>query len=175
MNHIFKPFNAIEKVFTFLAMISVFIMACLTTADALGRYFLNRPLRGAFEVTENYLMIFAVYFAFAFAYKGGANVRITFFVSRLSPQANLVINYFVQIFSVLYIAFLFVSATWVNLGRFSKVVVLTQSLSLPIWPAYLIISVALLFVSLLVFLDLWRVKGGNSGLFKQSSDESSGM
>ena len=175
LNNIKKPLDAIERLFTFLAMISVFLMACLTAADAMGRYFLNQPISGAFEVTENYLMIFAVYFALAYAYKGGANIRLTFVVSRLPSGATLVVNYFVQIFSILYIVFLFISATRINLGRFSKVVELTQTLSIPIWPAYLIISVGLLFVSLFVFLDLWQVKRGNSGLFKDSSEESSGM
>jgi len=108
LKNIKKPLDAIERLFTFLAMISVFLMACLTAADAMGRYFLNQPISGAFEVTENYLMIFAVYFALAYAYKGGANIRLTFVVSRLPSGATLVVNYFVQIFSILYIVFLFI-------------------------------------------------------------------
>jgi TRAP-type C4-dicarboxylate transport system permease small subunit len=54
--------------FTFLAMIFAFIMVCLTAADAMGRYFLNKPISGVYEITENYLMIFAIYFALAYAY-----------------------------------------------------------------------------------------------------------
>lgn len=173
MNHTARLLNAIERVFTFLAMISVFIMICLTAADAMGRYFLNRPISGAFEITENYLMIFAIFFALAHAYHEGANVRIMFLVSRLSPQVKLVLNYFVQIFSILFIVFLFVSATRMNLGRLNDVVDLTKTLSIPIWPAYLIISVGLLFLCLLVFLDLWQVKRGQSGLFKEKSSEES--
>ncbi|MFC1863947.1 TRAP transporter small permease [Thermodesulfobacteriota bacterium] len=175
LNNINKPLNVIERLFTFLAMISVFMMACLTAADALGRYFLNQPISGTFEVTENYLMIFAVYFAFAYAYKNGANVRLTFVVSRLPSRATLVINHFVQIFSILYIVFLFISATRINLGRLNNVVELTQTFSIPMWPAYLIISVGLVFVSLFVILDLWQIKKGKSGLFKESSEESSSM
>jgi TRAP-type C4-dicarboxylate transport system permease small subunit len=174
-NPIKKALDAIERVFTVLAMTSVFMMACLTAADAMGRYFLNRPISGAFEVTENYLMVFAVYFAFAYAYKGGANVRITFFVSRLPSKANLVINYFVQIFSIFYVVFLFVSATRLNLGRLDDVVELTQTFSIPVWPAYLIISLGLLFMGVFVLLDLRQVRKGKSGLFRESSDESSGM
>lgn len=170
-----KALDAVERVFTVLAMISVFMMACLTAADAMGRYFLNRPISGAFEVTENYLMVFAVYFAFAYAYKGGANVRITFVVSRLPARAKLVINYFVQIFSIFYVIFLFVSATRLNLGRLDDVVEFTQTFSIPVWPAYLIISLGFLFMSLFVILDLRQVGKGKSGLFKQSSDESPGM
>lgn len=164
--------NATERVFTFLAMSSVFLMICLTAADAMGRYFLNRPISGAFEITENYLMIFAIFFALAHAYHEGANIRITFFVSRLSPQVKLVLNYFVQIFSILFILFLFVSATRMNLGRLKDIVELTKTFRIPVWPAYLIISIGLLFLSFLVFLDLWQIKKGESGLFKEkSSDE----
>jgi TRAP-type C4-dicarboxylate transport system permease small subunit len=175
LNNIKKPLDAIERLFTFLAMISVFLMACLTAADAMGRYFLNQPISGAFEITENYLMIFAVYFAFAYAYKNGANVRLTFVVSRLPSRATLVVNYFVQIFSILYIVFLFISATRINLGRLNKVVELTQTLSIPVWPAYFIMSLGLVFVSLFVILDFWQVKRGKSGLFKESSEETSTM
>lgn len=148
-------------------------MVCLTAADALGRYFLNQPISGAYEITENYLMIFAIYFALAYAYREGANIRITFLFSRLPSQAKLVINYFVQMFSILFILFLFVSATRMNLGRLGDIVELSKKLRIPVWPAYLIISVGLLFMSLLVFLDLWQVKKGESGLFKEESSEES--
>src|SRR4030042_5957769 len=169
-NFMSKLFQMIEKVFTFLAMTSAFVMVCITTADALGRYFLNQPISGAYEITENYLMIFAIFFASAYAYHEGANVRITFLVSRLPSQAKLVINYFVQIFSILFIAFLCVSATRMNLGRLGEIMELSKTLRPPIWPAYLIISLGLLFLSLLVLLDLRQVKRGKSGLFKESSE-----
>jgi len=159
--------------FTFLAMIFAFIMVCLTAADAMGRYFLNKPISGVYEITENYLMIFAIYFALAYAYHEGANIRITFLVSRLSSQAKLVINYFVQIFSTLFILFLLVSATKMNLGRLGDIVELSKTLRIPLWPAYLIISVGLLFMGVLVFLDLREVKRGTSGLFKEESSEES--
>jgi TRAP-type C4-dicarboxylate transport system permease small subunit len=166
-----KLLRTIEKIFTFLAMASAFIMVCLTAADALGRYFLNQPISGAYEITENYLMIFAIYFALAYAYHEGANIRITFLVSRLPSQAKLVINTFVQMFSILFILFLFVSATRMNLGRLGDIVELSKRLRIPVWPAYLIISVGLLFMSLFIFLDLWQVKKGKSGLFKESTEE----
>lgn len=166
-----KPLDVLERVFALLAIIAVFIMACLTAADAMGRYFLNQPITGAFEVTENYLMIFAIYLAFARTYKDGANVRITFFVSRLPAKASLAIQYFVQIFSIMYIAFLFISVTKINLGRLDNAVELTQTYSMPVWPSYLVISLGLIFVNLFVVLDFWNIKRGKSGLFKESSDE----
>jgi len=161
------------KVFTFLSMVSTFIMVCLTAADALGRYFLNQPITGVYEIEEKYLMVFLVYFAFAYGYREGANIRVTFLVSRLPLKAQSVIRYIVQIFSCLYIVFLFLSAIKINLGRLADVVELTKKFSLPIWPAYFTISICLLFLSILVFLDLWQIRNGKSGLFKDESSEES--
>jgi TRAP-type C4-dicarboxylate transport system permease small subunit len=163
--------DLIERVFAFLAMTSVFIMACLTSADAAGRYLLNWPITGAYEITENYLMVFTVYFALAYAYSEGANVRITLLISRFPSQVKLAVHYFTQIFSLLFVLFLFVSATVMNLGRLGDVVQLTKKVSLPVWPAYLIISLGLLFTGLLVFLDLRAVKNQKSGLLKVDSVE----
>jgi TRAP-type C4-dicarboxylate transport system permease small subunit len=162
-----------EKLFTLLAIVAASIMVCLTTADALGRYFLNQPITGAYEIEEKYLMVFLVYFAMAYAYRGGANIRVTILVSRFPLQAQSVIQYIVQIFSFLYIVFLLLSATRINLGRLADVVELTKRFNLPMWPPYLIISMCLLFLSLLVFLDLWQIKNGNSGLFKEESSQES--
>jgi TRAP-type C4-dicarboxylate transport system permease small subunit len=164
------------EVLTFLSIVSAFIMVCLTAVDAMGRYFLNQPITGVYEIEEKYLMVFLVYFAFAYAYREGANIRVTFLVDRFPLKVQSVIRYIVQIFSFLYIVFLFLSATQVNLGRLADVVDLTRRFGLPMWPAYLIISICLLFLSLLVFLDLWQIKNGKSGLFKEeSSQEPSSM
>src|SRR5436309_8236212 len=43
------------------AAILLFCLMALTTADVIGRYLFNSPLRGAFEITE--LMLLALIFA----------------------------------------------------------------------------------------------------------------
>ena len=58
-----------------------------------------------------------------------------------------------------------------NLGRLDDVVELSKTLSIPVWPAYLIVSLGLLFMGLFVFIDLRRVKKGTSGLFKEESPD----
>lgn len=168
-----KLLSRIEKIFVFLGMASSFIMVCLTTADAAGRYLLNSPVPGAYEISEKYLMVFCVFFTVGYAYRQGANIRITFLVSRLSSQARLVVNYFVQIISILLIMLLFVSATITNINRISNFVELGQKLTVPLWPAYMVISGGLLFMGLLMVLDIWKVKEGKSGLLKEDSTEES--
>ena len=164
-----KWLSGVEKVFTWLSIASVFVMVCLTAADSMGRYFLNLPITGAYEITEKYIMIFAVYFAVAYAYREGANIRVTLLVSRLPAKVTLVLNSVVQIFSTLLIVFLFFCATRMNLSRMGEVIAFSKKLSLPLWPAYLIISLGLLLMSLLMLTDIGQVKKGKSSLFKEEA------
>ena len=63
-------------------------MMLLTTADALGRYLFNRPILAAYELTTNYLMVGVVFLALPYAYREGANIRVTFLVDRLGRTAR---------------------------------------------------------------------------------------
>ena len=49
-------------------------------------------------------MIAAVFLAMPYAYRQGANIRVTFLVGRLGPNARLVVDHVVQIVSLLYCA-----------------------------------------------------------------------
>jgi hypothetical protein len=81
-----------EAALTLVAVIATFVMMLLTTADAIGRYVFNRPILVAYELTTNYLMIAAVFLAMPFAYREGANIRVTFLVARLRGTARLVVD-----------------------------------------------------------------------------------
>ena len=91
-----------ERILTLAAAAAAFVMMLLTTADAGGRYFFNRPILGAYELTSNYLMVAAVFLALPYAYRQGANIRVTFLVDRLGRRAKLVVNHLVQMVSLLY-------------------------------------------------------------------------
>src|SRR2546430_11042499 len=92
--------DACERVLTVVAALATFSMMLLTTADAGGRYLWNRPILAAYELTTNYLMIAAVFLAMPYAYRQGANIRLTFLVERLGRNARLVIHHPVQIRSI---------------------------------------------------------------------------
>ena len=61
----------LDRVLGAAAALVLFCLMSLTTVDVIGRYFFNRPLRGAFEITELLLLtlIFAaIFFWFVLAY-----------------------------------------------------------------------------------------------------------
>jgi TRAP-type C4-dicarboxylate transport system permease small subunit len=165
-----KIISNMEKGTTFFSAVFILIMACLITADVICRYLINSPIRGSYEITENYLMVFIVYFGLVHAYREGAHIRLTSVVSHFPSRAKLGASYFVQTFSFIYVVFLFISATKANLlGKFTETLDITKNLAVPLWPSYAVISGGLLLMILLVFVDFWKVKKGESGLFKEES------
>jgi len=161
-----KILNRTENISLYLACASTFIMMCLVTADAAGRYIFNRPISGADEFTEKYLMVATVFFGVCYAYRGGAFIRVTFLVDRLPLQVKIAVNYFVQAISVL-LGIMFVIAT-------VKRAVLTfidgttmVVIPVPLGPAYVLVPIGFFLLSLPLILDFPRIKTGKSDLFKE--------
>src|SRR5262249_57600784 len=85
----------------YLAIFATGAMMVLTTADTASRYFLNRPILGAYEITEKYLMVAAIFLGLSYAYRGGAFIRVTFLVDRLSPRLQLPPAHFPHLISLI--------------------------------------------------------------------------
>ena len=165
-----KLLSRCESVLIYLALLAIFIIMGLTTADAIGRYVFNRPIGWAYEITEKYLMVLAVFMAAGYAYRRGAYIRVTFCVDRLPRQTKTPVNYFVQVLSILFSVLLVVAtikraAFTINSGTTLGL------LNYPIWPGYVMLPVGLFFMLLLMLFDLPRVKAGNSALFKEEFKE----
>jgi len=156
--------DAFERVLTVVAAVATFSMMLLTTADAGGRYLFNRPILAAYELTTNYLMIAAVFLAMPYAYRQGANIRVTFLVERLGRKARLVIDHLVQIVSILYCAALVV-ATFQQARHVLRTGTTFVTMELPLWPAHLVVSIGLFVTALMMLLDLPEVRRKRSSLF----------
>jgi TRAP-type C4-dicarboxylate transport system permease small subunit len=154
-----------ERALTWLAVIATFAMMLLTTADAGGRYLLNRPILVAYELTTNYLMVAAVFLAMPFAYRQGANIRVTFLVDRLHGRIRLLVDHVVQLVSALYCATLVV-ATFLQARHIMRTGTTFTTVDLPLWPGHLAVSVALFVTAVLMLVDLGHVRGGRSSLFR---------
>jgi len=153
-----------EWALTLVAVLATFSMMLLTTADAGGRYLLNRPILAAYELTTNYLMVAVVFLAMPYAYRQGANIRVTFLVDRLGRGARLVVNHVVQIVSILYGAVL-VYATFQQARHMLATKTTFATLDLPLWPGHLVVAVGLFLTTLMMLIDLGRVRKGRSSLF----------
>ncbi|PYN42108.1 MAG: hypothetical protein DMD95_17810 [Candidatus Rokuibacteriota bacterium] len=153
-----------ERVLTLMAALATFSMMLLTTADAGGRYLFNRPILAAYEVTTNYLMVAVVFLAMPYAYRQGANIRVTFLVDRLGRIPRLVVDHAVQIVSILYCAAL-VFATFQQARHMLTTGTTFATLDLPLWPAHMIVCIGLFLTTLMMAIDLGEVRKGRSSLF----------
>jgi TRAP-type C4-dicarboxylate transport system permease small subunit len=166
-----KILSHCEKWSTHVAVLSIFIMMLLTTADAIGRYLFSFPLAGAYEVTEKYLMIIAVYLGASYTYRGGSTIRITLLVDRLPGGVKMALQVFAQVFSICYGFFLMVPAVQCVLRVYEQKITLSSP-QLPLWVPYTAIPIGLFLMSLFMLRDLPRVRSGGSALFREggSSD-----
>jgi TRAP-type C4-dicarboxylate transport system permease small subunit len=165
--HVGRWLDRCERVLTLVAALATFCMMLLTTADAAGRYLFNRPILAAYELTTNYLMVAVIFLAMPYAYRQGANIRVTFLVERLGRTSRLVIDHAVQIISILYCAAL-VFATFEQARHILITRTTFATLDLPLWPGYMVVSLGLFLTTLMMLVDLGEVRAGRSSLFTGS-------
>jgi len=160
-----------EMVSTYGAVFSVLLMMCLTTLDALGRYFLNSPIGGAYELIEDYLMLSATFLGVAISYRKGGFIRVTILMERLPSKVKIPINIFAQIVTILY-GLILAFASILNLSRTIVHGTMLGTLPLPKWPGMVFIPLGLLLFFLLLCFDLPKVQRGKGSLFRETSPTS---
>jgi TRAP-type C4-dicarboxylate transport system permease small subunit len=153
-----------EALLVFSAVLATAAMMCLTSVDAASRYLFNRPITGAYEITEKYLMVAAVFLGFSYAYRGGCFIRVTFLIDRLPAPLKLLANYMAQIISLLYSLLFCVATARQGLLAASEATTLS-AVPVPVGPAYLLVPVGFFAMAVLMLVDLPRVRTGESHLF----------
>jgi len=155
-----------ELVLVYGAVAACAAMMLLTSADAMSRYLLNRPILGAYEVTEKYLMVAAIFLGMSYAYRGGAFIRVTFLVDRLPRGAKLAADLAAHLVSLAY-CLIFVVATGLQAWRAMGDATTLTTLPVLIGPSYLFVPVGFLALSVMMLADLPRVRQGRAMLFAQ--------
>ena len=160
--------SRIEQAMIWLAVLATLAMMLLTSADALLRYTINKPIVGAYEVTEKYLMVAAIFLGFSYAYRGGAFIRVTFLVDMLPKPWRLATDYVAYLIS-LACCVVFMIAT---AGQAVRELADTTTLAtLPILtgPAYCMVPVGFFALLLLMLADARRIHSGTALLFTQEA------
>ena len=160
-----------EATLTTIAVAATAVMMLLTTLDASFRYFFKSPILGAYEITEKYLMVAAIFLGLSYAYRGGAFIRVTFFVDRLSGWPRRLADYFAQLVSLLMSIIFLVATAQQSFRSLADGTTLT-ALPILVGPAYCLVPLGLLAMSIFLLIDLPRVASGESHLFIQDAPTS---
>lgn len=90
LDNFLRPIEAAAAVVGGVVMLAAMV---LTSADALLRYTINKPLTFNYFVTENYLMVALVCMPLAWAFRTGGYIRIMFLYAQLpGPAARLLLR-----------------------------------------------------------------------------------
>jgi TRAP-type C4-dicarboxylate transport system permease small subunit len=132
--------------FCFAGMFAVVPLMFLTTADVMGRTFLNKPIAGTFELSE-YMLSVLILLGAAYTQQIRGHVGVDFLTRRFPPRAQAVLQ------AMTTLAALFIIAIIVYHGFLEAVHerAVSDQLRIPQWPFKLLVSVG----GFLLWMELW--------------------
>jgi TRAP-type C4-dicarboxylate transport system permease small subunit len=114
------------------AALVLFCMMALTTADVVSRYFLNWPLRGAFEITE-LLLLTLIFAGLPLASRAGEHVTLDFVDHLLGPTGRSLLRRAIDLLcGVIVLALAW--RVWVKAGKIAGYGDTTDVLRVPVAP-----------------------------------------
>ena len=130
------------------------VMMFMTGIDVIMRYIFNRPISGAYELTE-LMMVILVFFGLAYTQIKKEHVAVDLIYSHFAPKMKIIadcVSYFLCMG-------LFVIIAWQSIkqaqGKWNSGL-MTGTLGIPLWPFYLIVAMGCLVMSLVFIADLLK-------------------
>lgn len=99
MRPIEKVLKRMEAFLHIVSCTAILAMMLLITLDTAGRYFLNRPIQGTYEITEMYLMVIVVFMALSYSFQTGDHVKIDIWYRHFSVRTKAIVDLFSLILS----------------------------------------------------------------------------
>ncbi|ATI41060.1 C4-dicarboxylate ABC transporter permease [Pacificitalea manganoxidans] len=149
----------IETVMALVSGLAVFSLMLLAVLSVGGRHALNQPLPGYVDWIQQAMPVIAV-FGVAYVQRLGGHIRMDIVVGNLKGRALWSVE-FLSTLVVLILAVLLVWGSWAHFARsfdFSQPMWSRDSsfdIRLPLWPAKLVVPVALAVLCLRLTLQLW--------------------
>lgn len=153
-----------------VATILLLGLVAVTCIDVVGRYFLDAPLKGAFELTE--VMLAALVFsALPLTTQRQEHVEVDLLAMTLSTWINEKLIVFAQLFS----AALLVTFSWrlfVTASRVSHDGATTNALQIPLTPfAYLAAISCLISAMVSLLLIFQQLKSSKTAILTETADD----
>ncbi len=131
----------------------ILVMMLLTTTDVVLRHVFNRPIKGAYEVTE-FLMLMVVALGLAYTQSKKGHIFVELVTSRFSPRAQAVNDAVVYLICL----GLGVLLAWqaVAGGRLQQInnVVASDVVRIPLYPFYYVLALGFATLCLVFILDV---------------------
>ena len=134
-----RVFHAASVAASAVAVAALAALAAVTVIDVAGRYFLNKPLLGAIEMSE-FLMVFLSFGALAWAELRNSHITVDFFVRALPRRITALLEAAAALLGVVFWGYVSWRAV-VHSGRIREMGEVSANLAVPTWPFYLAVTV----------------------------------
>ncbi|WP_435136810.1 TRAP transporter small permease subunit [Pseudopelagicola sp. nBUS_19] len=151
--------NRLEGWLALLSGLAVFSLMIMAVVSVSGRNFFNSPLAGYVDWIEQAMPLIA-FMGVSYAQRDGGHIRMDMLVGVLKGRSLYVVE-FMTTLAILTLILLLVWGTWAHFQRsfdFGSPFWSRDSsmdISLPLWPAKLLVPLAFSVLSLRLILQLW--------------------
>lgn len=142
-----------ETALTFTAGLTILGLMLLAVAQILGRKLFNLPVLGYIDLVEQAMAVFA-FLGIAYCQRLGGHIRMDIVIGRVRGRP-LWLAELVGVFAMLVLSVVLVIGSWLHFKRAYDIGDSSIDIAIPLWPAKLIVPVALTFLALRLVLQLW--------------------
>lgn len=157
--------RVVQRVVKSVNLITVVILcalALLTTADVVGRYVFNKPIRGTYELSELALVVMA-FMGMSYTAIQKAHISISMFTNKLSAKSQAILDAINNSVGLV----LFALIAWQGWGGAIEAIthhVTTDALKVPVYPVKMFVVLgSILFCLVLVMQVLQSITKARKG------------
>ena len=165
LSKIDRLFLKLETMLTLAGGIVIFLLVFLATANVLGRWIFSFPVSGYIDWVEQSMAFFA-FLGIAFTQREGGHIRMDMLVGRIQGRP-LWVTELLSVILMLGVTLVLIYGSFLHFFRAYKIGDSSMDINLPIWPAKLVVPVALSILALRLILQIWAYsravkEGGDS-------------
>lgn len=154
--HFFKAFDMLDKILIRISQFAAFSMMALVTVDVIARRFLMRPIVGAVEITQDYLMIGLIFCALSYVYTSGGHVRVTLFAKYIPKSLKRPIDVILTLISLTFFVIMAWKGLETTVSTFQMKEVSNSLIAYPMYPAYFMVFLGALLISIRIIQDIFH-------------------
>lgn len=153
LSRIDRLYFKLEELLTLAGGVVILLLVFLAVTNVLGRWLFNAPISGYIDWVEQ-SMAFMAFLGIAYTQRLGGHIRMDIVVGMLKGRMLWV----VELISTTMMFFLSLVLVYGSFLHFKRAYMIGDSsidIDLPIWPAKLVVPVALSILSLRLLLQMW--------------------
>lgn len=143
----------LESWLTLFGGVVIFLLVFLATANVLGRWIFNAPVNGYIDWVEQAMAFFAL-LGIAYTQRQGGHIRMDILVGNLHGRTLWVVE-LISTFIMLVITCILIYGSYLHFLRAYQIGDSSLDIGLPVWPAKLVIPIALSVLALRLLLQIW--------------------